>query len=100
MTGSVDGEIKAGSVLSLSGNRLKFDAADEEQGVFLSTEAGEKRCGTVIENRPAKVVVLVPADLAAGEAEIELRTKLTASQSAEKTLKRVRHGKTLTVVAG
>ena len=100
VTGAVDGDIKAGSVVQLSGNRLKFDAADAEQGVFVITEGGETRCDTVIENRPARVVVLLPATLAAGEAEIELRTKLTASQSAGKTLKRVRYGRTLTVVTG
>ncbi|MBQ3824713.1 MAG: DUF4469 domain-containing protein [Spirochaetaceae bacterium] len=99
VTGAVDGDIKAGSVIKLSGNRLKFDASDNEQGVFIIGKDGEKRHLAVIENIPSSVVVLLPADLTAGEVSLELRTKMTASQDKGKKLKCARYGKSLSIIA-
>lgn len=91
--------IKAGSVMELTGSRLKFDAADEEQGVFALTSSGEVRCSTVIENKPARLLVLFPSDIAAGEFCVEVRTKLTGTRGASgKTLKKGGYNKTLMAV--
>ena len=91
--------VKAGSVMELTGARLKFDASDEEQGVFAITESGEVRCATVIENKPARLLVLLPSDIAAGDFTVEVRTKLTGTRGASgKTLKKGGYNKTLTAV--
>ena len=90
--------IKAGSVMELTGARLKFDATDSEQGVFLLTSSGEIRCSTVIENKPARLLVLLPADIAAGEFSVEVRTRRTADSKTVKTLKKGGFGKVLTAV--
>lgn len=91
--------IKAGSVMELTGSRLKFDTTDEEQGVFVLTSSGEIRCAVVIENKPARLLVLLPADIASGDFTVEVRTKLTGTRGASgKTLKKGGYNKTLTAV--
>lgn len=91
--------IKAGSVMELTGSRLKFDATDEEQGVFVLASSGEIRCAVVIENKPARLLVLLPSDIAAGDFTVEVRTKLTGTRDASgKTLKKGGYNKTLTAV--
>ena len=93
------GTVKAGSIMEITGSRLKFDAADAEQGVFALTAAGEVRCETVIENKPARLLVMLPATVEAGEFTVEVRTKLTGTRSAGgKTLKKGGFSKTLTAV--
>ena len=91
--------IKAGTVIEITGARLKFDATDAEQGVFVVTASGESRAATVIDNKPARVVVIFPADVNAGDFTLEVRTKLTGNRNESgKTLKVGRYGKTLTAV--
>ena len=91
--------VRAGSVMELTGSRLKFDAADAEQGVFALTAGGEVRCETVIENKPARLLVMLPASMEAGEFTVEVRTRLTGTRNASgKTLKKGSSTKTLTAV--
>ena len=99
ITGAVDGDIKAGSVVKLSGNRLKFEENDAEQGVFFVQDGVAKRQTTVLDNKPASVVVIVPSDLVAGEVKLELRSKLNANATAGKTLRTAVFAKNLTVTA-
>ena len=84
--------------MEITGSRLKFDAADAEQGVFALTAGGEIRCATVIENKPARLMVLLPADIAAGDFTVEVRTRRTADSKTVKTLKKGGYGKVLTAV--
>ena len=93
------GSVRAGSIMEITGNRLKFDPLDAEQGVFALTAAGEVRCEPVIENKPARLMVMLPATLAAGEFTIEVRTRLLGSSGKPlKTLKRGSHNKPLTAI--
>jgi len=91
------GALKAGSVIELTGARLKFDPTDSEQGVFLIGEAGEIRLAKIIENKPSRVLALLPADTAAGVYSMELRTKNTGNKTDGKTLKRGSFNRTVTV---
>ena len=92
--------IKAGSVMEITGSRLKFDASDAEQGVFALTANDEIRCSTVIENKPARLMVLLPADISAGDFTVEVRTKIGSDRKTQKTLKKGGFSKTLTAVNG
>ena len=84
--------VRAGSVMEITGSRLKFDAADAEQGVFAVTASGAVRCEPVLENKPARVMVMLPAS-------VEVRTKIIGSTGKSlKTMKRGSFGKTLTAV--
>ena len=102
VTDKVSGDcaaIRAGSVMEITGSRLKFDAADAEQGVFAVTASGAVRCEPVLENKPARVMVMLPASVEAGEFSIEVRTKIIGSTGKPlKTMKRGSFGKTLTAV--
>ena len=101
VTDKVSGDsaaIKAGSVMELTGARLKFDASDEEQGVFLLTSSGEVRCATIIENKPARLLVLLPADISAGEFSVEVRTRLGSDRNPRKNVKSGKYAKTLSAV--
>ena len=91
-------EVKAGSVMELLGSRLKFDAGDCEQGVFAVSSSDGKayRCPVVIENKPARVIVLLDSAVPAGEFTVEVRTKMGSTGHQLKTLKTGRFRKTLT----
>ncbi|MDE7228278.1 MAG: DUF4469 domain-containing protein [Treponemataceae bacterium] len=101
VSGAVNSTLTAGGILRLTGARLKFDAADEAQGVFLVPENGGEavRCSVVAENKPARVTVMIPADIASGTYYAEVRTKLLGNRQAGKTLKTGRFGKPLEVAA-
>ena len=103
VTDKVSGDntaIKVGSVMEITGARLKFDPTDTEQGVFAVTSAGEVRCATVIENKPARLLVLLASDVPAGDFSVEVRTKITGNKSVGKTLKKGGFNKTLPAVNG
>lgn len=100
VSGEVNGGLTVGGILEATGSRLKFDAADNVQGLFLVPESGAAvRCDVVAENKPARLMVMIPATVAAGTYYVEVRTKLTESGSTGKTLKVGRFAKELTVAA-
>ncbi len=57
------------------------------------------RCGVVAENKPARVMVMVPADIAPGAYYAEVRSRFMGNSQAGKTLKTGRFGKPLDVAA-
>ncbi len=64
MTGAADA-YTPGGLLELRGARLKFDAAQSDEGVFFTPEAGgaEVRADNYLEVFPKKVLAVVPAAL-------------------------------------
>ncbi len=90
--------IKVGSVMEIRGSRLKFDAADGDQGVFILIGNDSYRCDTVIENMPARLIVMIPATLPEGECTIEVRTKITSNNVSGKFLKTGKYNKALTAI--
>lgn len=102
VTDSVTGDtqtIKAGTAIELLGSRLKFDKTDKEQGVFIKASDGKEYASiAVIETKPARAVVLISAEIPAGECTIEVRTKIGSNKSELKSLKIGAYAKTLTIV--
>ena len=97
VTGTVNTTLTKGGVVQLVGARLKFDAKDTAQGIFFVPETGEAvRAAVIAENKPARLMAIIPADLAAGTYYIEVRTKITSSPKALKNLKTGRFFKALT----
>ena len=90
--------VKLGSVVEIKGVRLKFDPADSDQGVFAMAGGAEYRCDAIIENMPARVLVMLPSSLPEGEFILEVRTKLTSNNSSGKLLKRGSYGTLLKAV--
>ena len=100
VTGTVNTTLTKGGVVQLVGSRLKFDAKDAAQGIFFVPETGEAvRAAVIAENKPARLMAIIPADLAAGTYYIEVRTKILEGNKSGKTLKTGRFNKALTVAA-
>ena len=100
VTGTVNTTLTKGGVVQLVGARLKFDAKDTAQGIFFVPETGAPVSAAVIaENKPARLMAIIPADLAAGTYYIEVRTKILEGNKSGKTLKTGRFNKALTVAA-
>ena len=92
-------EIKLGSVIDVMGSRLKFDASDPEQGVFVITSAGELRCDGVVGNSPSHLLVMLPKEMPMGEFTVEVRTRLiNATGKSVKNLKKGSFAKTLIAI--
>ena len=100
VTGTVNTTLSKGGVVQLVGSRLKFDAKDTAQGIFFVPETGAPvRAAVIAENKPARLMAIIPADLAAGNYYIEVRTKILEGNKSGKTLKTGRFNKALTVAA-
>jgi len=100
VTGTVNTTLSKGGVVQLVGSRLKFDAKDTAQGIFFVPETGEAvRAAVIAENKPARLMAIIPADLAAGTYYVEVRTKIIGSSQKSKTLKTGRFDKPLTCTA-
>ena len=101
VSGSVNATLTAGGILRLTGSRLKFDVTDAEQGVFLiPADGGDAvKCAVVAENKPARLMVMVPADVKPGAYYAEVRTKLLGNAKSTKSLKTGRFSKVLEVSA-
>ncbi|AIN93979.1 DUF4469 domain-containing protein [Treponema putidum] len=98
--GKVNEVLTKGGVVQLVGSRLKFDAKDASQGIFFVPETGAPvRAAVTAENKPARLMAIIPADLAAGNWYIEVRTKMIGSSQKSKTLKTGRFDKPLTCTA-
>lgn len=58
----------------ISGHRLKFDPADDTQGIFFVANDGTAaRVSTIGRNKPAELIFIVPADIPAGDYKLEVR---------------------------
>ena len=100
VTGTVNTTLSKGGVVQLVGSRLKFDAKDAAQGIFFVPETGEAvRAAVIAENKPARLMAIIPADLAAETYYVEVRTKIIGSSQKSKTLKTGRFDKPLTCTA-
>ena len=100
VSGSVNTTLTKGGVVQLVGARLKFDVTDASQGIFFVPETGAPvRADVIAENKPARVMAIIPAGLKAGTYYVEVRTKVIGSSQKSKTLKTGRFDKPLTVTA-
>ena len=100
VSGKVNEVLTKGGVVQITGSRLKFDQKDAVQGIFFIPETGAPvRAAVIAENKPARLMAIIPADLAAGTYYIEVRTKHANATKQLKTLKTGRFAKPLTVMA-
>ena len=98
VSGTVNTTLTKGGIVQLVGSRLKFDAKDTSQGIFFVPETGTPvRAAVIAENKPARLMAIIPADLEAGTYYIEVRTKYTVGGKPLKTAKIGRFIKPLTV---
>ena len=100
MSGKTNDVLTKGGVVQLVGARLKFDVTDAAQGIFFVPETGAPvRADVIAENKPARLMAIIPADLKAGTYYVEVRTKILEGNKSGKTLKVGRFNKSLTIAA-
>jgi hypothetical protein len=64
-----------GGLGSISGHRLKIDTDNPDQGIFFLHSGGtEYRAQTIADNKPSRLIFLIPAGLLPGEYTLEVRT--------------------------
>ncbi|MCV9385991.1 DNA-binding domain-containing protein [Reichenbachiella ulvae] len=82
---TINETLSAGGVGELRGSRLKFDASDQQQGVFfIAADGTETRATQYFRNKPSNVILGVPEGLAAGPYRLEVRTIFTNNKSIRK----------------
>jgi hypothetical protein len=88
------------SVIQVRGGRLKLAAANPANGIFLIDEQGQAlKLVNMVENKPARLIAMLPTDLPAGNYTLEVRSSLSASNNKEtKTIKTGRFVRELTAV--
>jgi hypothetical protein len=91
--------ITPGGVIQLRGGRLKLLPGIENNGIFVVNEQGnEVKITSIVENKPARLIAVLPADIPQGDYFIEVRTSCSATGKPMKSLKQCRYNKILTVV--
>lgn len=99
VTGKVNEVLTASGILQVIGARLKFDAKDTEQGLFFVPKTGAAvRAAVIAENKPARLMAIIPAGLPAGSYHIEVRTKFSGGGKLLKAVKTGRFIKPLNAV--
>jgi hypothetical protein len=96
---AVNDVITPGGVIQLRGGKLKFLTNQSDNGIFLVGENGEEiKLTVIVENKPARLITVMPTDVPQGEYFIEVRTSFASSGKPTKNVKRGRYNKILTVV--
>ena len=72
-----NGQVTPGNIGQLSGNRLKFDDAQADEGAYFVpvTLGSATKVTTVQKNKPSQLVFLIPT-LVAGDYQIEVRARI------------------------
>ena len=73
-----NGQVTPGNIGQLSGNRLKFDDAQADEGAYFMPVAlgAATKVTTVQKNKPSQLVFLIPT-LPAGDYQIEVRARIS-----------------------
>ena len=71
--------ITPGGTVEVTGELLKVDVSDNEQGVFLRLNGTTTKISMIIHNLPSKLVFNIPANLPQGEYQLEIRSKINNS---------------------
>jgi len=99
LSGTVNEQLTPGGVLQIRGGRLKLAAENQENGVFLiDMDGNATKLNVVIENKPSRLIVMMPADLTSGSYELEVRTTFANSARESRNMKIRRFNRELVTV--
>ncbi|WP_441001339.1 DNA-binding domain-containing protein [Fodinibius sp. SL11] len=69
--------VTPGGAAELRGSYLKVDPSDANQGIFfIASDGTETKADTIMRNKPANLIFMVPDTLISGEYEVEVRSLL------------------------
>jgi hypothetical protein len=71
--------ITPGGTVEVTGELLKVDTSDNEQGIFLRLNGNATKISAIIHNLPSKLVFNIPAGLAQGDYQLEIRSKINGA---------------------
>jgi hypothetical protein len=100
VSGSINEHLTPGGVVEIFGTRLKFIATEATNGVYLkSVVGGEYKLSVIVENKPGRLIMMIPADLPTGTYTLEVRSNWSPGGSHEgKQLKVGSFSRDLTVL--
>ena len=99
LSNSVNEQITPGGVLQIRGGRLKLAAENPENGIFLiDADGNAAKLQIVIENKPSRLIAMLPADIAPGTYELEVRTTFANSARESRNMKIRRFNRELVTV--
>jgi hypothetical protein len=97
VSGTVNERLTARGVVEVRGYNLKIDGDNAACGLwFVAGNGQETKAEVVIENKPSKIIALIP-DLSAGNYQMKVATQYTGSSKLLKTPKVFVYQKNLTV---
>lgn len=78
-SGEINGTVTPGNIGTINGNRLKYDPAQADEGIFFSPVGGgaATKATVVQKNKPSQLVFLVPAGLAAGDYRLVVTARMS-----------------------
>jgi hypothetical protein len=95
ISGLTDGTLSAGGALDIAGSRLKVYPDLPDDGVyFIASDGTEYKVTTLIENKPSRLIVMIPA-LPAGVYTLEVRTHYIKNTTQGKQLRKTQFSKLL-----
>ncbi|MDR3268633.1 MAG: DUF4469 domain-containing protein [Tannerella sp.] len=98
VSGSVNDRLTPGGVIEIRGNRLKFIDASPTNGIFLLREgAADIRLTVIVENKPGRLIAMLPSDLLKGAYALEVRTNY--SQGGTHESKQLKTGRFIKILA-
>ncbi|MBN2598677.1 MAG: DUF4469 domain-containing protein [Marinifilaceae bacterium] len=81
-TKAINETFSPGQIASLKGSLLKFDEADENQGIFfIAGDGTATKAGNVVKNKPSELLFFVPDTLNTGSFQVEVRVALKDSKN-------------------
>jgi hypothetical protein len=84
VSGSVNDRLTPGGVVEIHGSRLKFIESKDTNGIFLLNPAiGEFKLSVIVENKPSRLIAMLPAGLPAGTYTLEVRTNYSSGSGHE-----------------
>ena len=79
VSGSVNEILSPGGVIQISGNKLKLVPELPDDGIYLLEENGAvTKLSVLVENKPARLIAMIPADLPSGIYTLEVKASGTS----------------------
>ena len=85
ISGVVNDQLTPGGVMQLTGSRLKVIEDEPSNGIFLITAGttDEIKLGSIIDNKPSRLLIMLPQSLDPGDYWLEVRTTFTHGKTGQ-----------------